>query len=70
MRTGNCLCLQLRCEQSRVFLWLPELCLLMGKEADSASAGEPVCTALQGQRHPSIDVAGTIEAHRLCIFVK
>ena len=50
MRTGNGFCLQLRCEQSRVLLGLSELRLLVGEEADSASAGQPICAALQHSR--------------------
>ena len=45
--TGNGFCLQLRCEQSRVVLWFPQLRVLMRKEADSASACQPVRAALQ-----------------------
>jgi hypothetical protein len=47
VRTGNGFRLQLRCEQSRVLLGLPELRLLVGEKADSASAGRSICAALQ-----------------------
>ena len=47
MRTGNGFCLQLRCEQSWVLLGFSELRLLVREEADSASAGQPICAALQ-----------------------
>ena len=48
--TGNGFCLQLCCEQSRVFLRFPELRVLMRKEADSASACEPIRATLQHKR--------------------
>ena len=50
MLTGNGFCLQLCCEQSRVLLRFPELRVLMRKEADPASACQPIRAALQHKR--------------------
>ena len=56
------LCLQLRCEQSRVLLWFPELGVLMRKEADSASACESIRAALQ-----DMDLQQFAEAYTPCM---